>query len=317
MRTSIVTRSLLVLLIIGAFSLPLSPAQAAEWTVDMLNHDYIPRQLNVAVGDTVTWRNIESHEDDHTVTSDPRTDPEGPLDSPHIRPGENWSFTFTQAGDFPYYCTVHGFEMVGIVRVRPPGVPFAVDDKLSAGRAGAEAATGSVNVLANDDDLEGDTLTVSAYDEVTAAGGAVVCSPEGDCTYTAAADAACGSKDSFNYTVSDGTNTDQGMVDVTIVCRSADPVGSQVGLNLRKHLVAKGKVSSADDACVHGRTVKVQRRTPGGWKTLKSDSSASDGSYSVRLPDRKGKYRAKVASKELSDGSICTGDRSPTRTHSH
>lgn len=80
---------------------------------------FLADSLVVEEGTTVTWINCEDpfangpSAADHTVTSD-----EGarPLDSPTLAPGESYSFTFTETGEFPYHCTPHPF-MEGIVVV--------------------------------------------------------------------------------------------------------------------------------------------------------------------------------------------------------
>ncbi len=56
--------------------------------------------LEVAVGDTVTWTNDDVMV--HTVTAQ-----DGSFDSDIFGPGETWSYTFTEAGEFNYACTPH------------------------------------------------------------------------------------------------------------------------------------------------------------------------------------------------------------------
>ena len=58
------------------------------------------------------------------------------------------------------------------------------------------------SVTGNDTDPDGDTLTLTGNDAVSANGGGVACTPAGDCTYTPAAD--FNGVDSFTYTVADG-----------------------------------------------------------------------------------------------------------------
>lgn len=69
-----------------------------------------------------------------------------------------------------------------------------------------------------------------------------------------------------------------------------------ITLKLRKDLVAKGRVSAADDfaECESGVTVKVQRRHKGGWRTIDTHVEIQKGRYRESLQDRKGKYRAAV-----------------------
>ncbi len=86
-----------------------------------------PSTITVAIGTTVTWINEDSA--GHTVTG--ASDPKDPgtwstrvvggqtFDSsfPLIKPsGGEWSFTFTEVGEFPYVCQVHP-HMIGKVVV--------------------------------------------------------------------------------------------------------------------------------------------------------------------------------------------------------
>ena len=57
----------------------------------------------------VTWTNNDDKP--HTVTSDT-----GDFDSGPIGPGEQWTWTFIQAGTYDYHCTYHE-EMTGAVEV--------------------------------------------------------------------------------------------------------------------------------------------------------------------------------------------------------
>ena len=101
------------------------------------------------------------------------------------------------------------------VTVRPLNdPPTAVDDSLTAD----QDSSGSVAVLANDTDPDGDSLTVTGHGNP--AHGTVVCSAT-SCTYTPTA--GYSGPDAFTYTVADGhAGTDEGTVSVTV--RPATPV---------------------------------------------------------------------------------------------
>jgi hypothetical protein len=93
-----------------------------------------------------------------------------------------------------------------------------------------------------------------------------------------------------------------------------------VTLSLKRHLVAKGVVSVGDGftACVASVPVKIQRKTSGGWKGVGSTTTTASGSYSKKIKDKTGKYRAKAPKVTLNAGvDICKGAKSPTRTHKH
>jgi len=61
---------------------------------------YTPNSLVVAPGTTVTWVNNESVT--HTVTSDSLK-----FDSGNMVKGDEFSFTFSSAGVYPYHCKYH------------------------------------------------------------------------------------------------------------------------------------------------------------------------------------------------------------------
>lgn len=74
------------------------------------NRAYIPADLDVAVGTTVTWINGDAIP--HTSTSDAPG-----WNSGIVAPGGRYSSTFQTAGTFPYHCSLHP-GMVGSVVVR-------------------------------------------------------------------------------------------------------------------------------------------------------------------------------------------------------
>jgi|SRR5678816_2998811 plastocyanin len=74
------------------------------------NRAFMPDDLDITVGTTVTWTNSDSVA--HTSTSNGSG-----WDSGTIAPGRGFSFTFQTAGTFPYHCAIHP-GMVGSVVVR-------------------------------------------------------------------------------------------------------------------------------------------------------------------------------------------------------
>ena len=81
---------------------------------------YQPNPVQVSVGTSVTWTNNDSQP--HTVTSGSNGQPDNKFNSspnftPLLNPGQTFSFTFTQAGDYPYFCMLHP-NMVGTVSVK-------------------------------------------------------------------------------------------------------------------------------------------------------------------------------------------------------
>lgn len=73
-----------------------TPAAAGN-NVSINNAKYRPKNLSVKVGTTVTWTNNDS------VPQSVTSDTPGQFDSGLLQPGATWSYTFSQAGTFPYH----------------------------------------------------------------------------------------------------------------------------------------------------------------------------------------------------------------------
>ena len=83
-------------------------AQADEIKVTIDNFTFTPNELKVKVGDTITWIN---HDDiPHTVVS------AGKFRSKTMDTDGTFSFTFTSAGDYKYFCSLHP-HMTGLIMV--------------------------------------------------------------------------------------------------------------------------------------------------------------------------------------------------------
>jgi plastocyanin len=80
-------------------------------TVNIDHSTFIPSEITVAPGTTVTWVNIETMP--HTVVDTNKAFKSKTL----VRDGR-FSFTFTTAGDFDYLCSIHP-NMKGKVIVKP------------------------------------------------------------------------------------------------------------------------------------------------------------------------------------------------------
>jgi plastocyanin len=78
--------------------------------------------ITVQVGDTVTWTNNGNNT--HTVTSGNESNPGTVFDAGSLTPGESFSFRFTTAGTFPFFCRIHGSSaMSGTITVNSGGEP--------------------------------------------------------------------------------------------------------------------------------------------------------------------------------------------------
>jgi len=78
------------------------------------NDAYNPNPAQVSAGGSVTWTNDDSVP--HTATSGQDATPDGTFDSGILQQGASFSFTFEEAGEYPYFCTLHP-NMVGTVSV--------------------------------------------------------------------------------------------------------------------------------------------------------------------------------------------------------
>ncbi|HWE46980.1 MAG TPA: cupredoxin family copper-binding protein [Caulobacteraceae bacterium] len=93
---------------------PLAPAHAAPApvTVKIDNFTFTPQVITVSVGTTVTW--VNDDDTPHTVVADDhKSFRSKPLDT-----DDQFSFTFTTAGSFGYFCSIHP-HMTGKVVVKP------------------------------------------------------------------------------------------------------------------------------------------------------------------------------------------------------
>jgi IPT/TIG domain len=100
-----------------------------------------------------------------------------------------------------------------------------------------------------------------------------------------------------------------------VTCAPADHTRS-ITLRLRKHLVARGKVSVGDGFtdCAARLPVKVQRRVSGRWRTVGRTTTTDTGAYKKRIRDRPGRYRS-VAPKINQFTDLCFRAVSPVRRH--
>jgi len=79
-----------------------APAAASTKSVDAMGYQFTPASLSIAVGDTVTWTNHDTAPHNIVVTDGPEK-----FTSPTLQTGQTFSHTFTQAGTYSYYCSIH------------------------------------------------------------------------------------------------------------------------------------------------------------------------------------------------------------------
>ncbi|WP_244443824.1 cupredoxin domain-containing protein [Candidatus Nitrosotenuis uzonensis] len=71
------------------------------------NECYIPAEVTIGIGGTVTWTNDDTAA--HTVTSGNINagGPDGVFDSSIFMAGKTFEHTFDEAGEYDYFCIVH------------------------------------------------------------------------------------------------------------------------------------------------------------------------------------------------------------------
>jgi plastocyanin len=74
---------------------------ATRYTVAIDNFSFTPSSLTVPVGATVTWLNRDDVP--HTIVSSDRQ----PMKSPVLDTDDRFTYTFSKAGTYTYFCSVH------------------------------------------------------------------------------------------------------------------------------------------------------------------------------------------------------------------
>jgi plastocyanin len=86
----------------GGAAAAAAPAAASTKSVEMMGYAFSPAALTVSVGDTVTWTNHDTAPHNVVVTDGPEK-----FTSPTLQTGGTFSYTFTKAGTYSYYCAIH------------------------------------------------------------------------------------------------------------------------------------------------------------------------------------------------------------------
>jgi len=145
--------------LILALSVLIPRARADEWFVDIYDYYFTPTNLLVNQGDTVTWinRGLQAHDTtalDGSWASDLLYNEEQPF-----------SFTFTNAGSYPYICLKHIDQypdqtgLVVVARINlPPGVQLT-----NPPNGGAYTAPASFIIGAEASDADGSVAAVEFF----------------------------------------------------------------------------------------------------------------------------------------------------------
>jgi plastocyanin len=87
-----------------------APSEVVDVSIPELFFD--PDDISIVTGTAVTWTN--NHDVIHTTTSNG-----GFWDSGDLAPGEDFTYLFMTAGDFPYLCTIHPFMTANVTVTEP------------------------------------------------------------------------------------------------------------------------------------------------------------------------------------------------------
>lgn len=206
--------------IVLASALLLPSARAAEVVVFMYDYYFSPTNVTIAPGDTVTWINKGFQPHDSTSSQGLWA---GPL---LYNDEEFFSFTFAQAGQYPYVCLSHIAEypyQTGLVAVASANVPPAV--RITSPANGASfTAPASFTIAADASDSDGAVTSIQL-----SVNGAPATSSSG-AVFTSNVTALAAGNYSFTATATD----DQGATATT------PPVNIVVGTPLKFPLTISG-----------------------------------------------------------------------------
>ena len=108
-----------------------SGCPAGATLINIGDNFFDPADVTIPTGTTVCWTN--NGQVTHTATSDT-----GAFDSGFMSPGDMFTFTFNNAGSYPYHCVIHGALMTGTITVNtgppPPPPPPPASSSASAPR---------------------------------------------------------------------------------------------------------------------------------------------------------------------------------------
>lgn len=85
---------------------------SGEAEIEIEDFVFAPGTITITVGTTVKWGNKDNAP--HTVTGD-----DGSWGSTQLNKGDEYFFTFTQVGTYPYHCSLHQAMTGSIVVVSP------------------------------------------------------------------------------------------------------------------------------------------------------------------------------------------------------
>lgn len=83
------------------------------YTVDMSNFKFVPAEITIKAGSSITFTNKDADAKHNAVAVD------GSFQTPLLAQGETHTLTFNTPGEYEYYCTPHKSFMTGKIIVKP------------------------------------------------------------------------------------------------------------------------------------------------------------------------------------------------------
>lgn len=83
-------------------------SSSVSYTVEIIDFKFVPENLNIKKGESVTWINRDGIR--HSATSD-----DGKFDSGLLAKDKSFTFVFDEAGTYSYHCTPHPYMKGKIV----------------------------------------------------------------------------------------------------------------------------------------------------------------------------------------------------------
>jgi plastocyanin len=88
---------------------PESPTETV--TVVAADNRFEPQEVEIAPGTEVVW--VNRGRNDHDLISDSAI--EFGAVAADFNPGDEYRFVFTEPGEYPYHCTIHGTTEIGMI----------------------------------------------------------------------------------------------------------------------------------------------------------------------------------------------------------
>jgi len=187
------------------------PAHAATVPVSISGFQFVPSNVTVKQGDTVTWTQKDTTQ--HTSTSDT-----GVWNSPFLNLNDTFSQTFDTAGTFPYHCIPHASFMRATVTVQAGAANQPPVVSITSPANNATLTSTNVTLEATASDPDGSVAKVQFFEGRTSLGEA----DQSPCR-TSVSLAAGTHNISAQATDNQGATTSSAVVTVTITAAPPPP----------------------------------------------------------------------------------------------